>query len=142
MRVLEGVNLNVADAEILGIVGESGSGKSVTALSIMRLLRRPGRVTGGRALFRGVDLLELGPREMRAIRGDMISMIFQSPRSSLNPVFPVGKVLREVLRSTPASPAGRPMRGRWSCSPTSGFPIRPRSFAAIRTSSRAAWRSG
>ena len=64
----------------------------------MRLLRRPGRVTGGRAIFRGVDLLELGPRDMRAIRGDMISMIFQSPRSSLNPVFPIGKVLREVLR--------------------------------------------
>ena len=98
VSVLEGVNLAVADGEILGVVGESGSGKSVTALSIMRLLRRPGRVTGGRALFRGVDLLELGPREMRAIRGDEISMIFQSPRSSLNPVFPIGKVLREVLR--------------------------------------------
>ena len=98
MSVLEGVNLAVADGEILGIVGESGSGKSVTALSILRLLRRPGRVTGGRALFRGVDLLELDPREMRAIRGDMISMIFQNPRSSLNPVFPIGKVLREVLR--------------------------------------------
>ena len=98
VSVLEGVNLTVADGEILGIVGESGSGKSVTALSIMRLLRRPGRVIGGRTLFRGVDLLELGPSEMRAIRGDMISMIFQNPRSSLNPVFPIGKVLREVLR--------------------------------------------
>ena len=98
MSVLEGVNLTVADGEILGIVGESGSGKSVTALSIMRLLRRPGRVTGGRAMFRGVDLLALSPRRMRAIRGDMISMIFQNPRSSLNPVFRVGKVLREVLR--------------------------------------------
>ena len=98
VSVLEGVNLTVADGEILGIVGESGSGKSVTALSILRLLRRPGRVTGGRALFRGVDLLELDPREMRAIRGDLISMIFQNPRSSLNPVFPIGKVLREVLR--------------------------------------------
>ena len=98
VSVLEGVNLTVADGEILGIVGESGSGKSVTALSIMRLLRRPGRVTGGRTFFRGIDLLELDPGAMRAIRGDMISMIFQSPRSSLNPVFPVGKVLREVLR--------------------------------------------
>ena len=96
--VLVGVGLTVADGEILGIVGESGSGKTVTALSVLQLLRRPGRVVGGRALFRGVDLLTLDARAMRAIRGDMISMIFQNPRSSLNPVFTVGKVLREVLR--------------------------------------------
>ncbi len=96
--VLVGVGLTVADGEILGIVGESGSGKTVTALSILQLLRRPGRVVGGRALFRGVDLLSLDARAMRAVRGGMISMIFQNPRSSLNPVFNVGKVLREVLR--------------------------------------------
>ena len=96
--VLVGVGLTVADGEILGIVGESGSGKTVTALSILQLLRRPGRVVGGRALFRGVDLLTLDARAMRDVRGDLISMIFQNPRSSLNPVFTVGKVLREVLR--------------------------------------------
>jgi oligopeptide/dipeptide ABC transporter ATP-binding protein len=98
VNVLEGVNLAVNPGEILGIVGESGSGKSVTALAVMRLLRRPGRVTDGRVLFRGTDLLALSPDQMRGIRGEEISMIFQNPRSSLNPVFRVGKVLREVLR--------------------------------------------
>jgi oligopeptide transport system ATP-binding protein len=98
VEVLEGVNLSVHPGEIVGIVGESGSGKSVTALSIMRLLRRPGRVTGGRVLFHGRDLLALDSGAMRDVRGEEISMIFQNPRSSLNPVFRVGKVLREVLR--------------------------------------------
>jgi oligopeptide/dipeptide ABC transporter ATP-binding protein len=98
VNVLEGVTLSINPGEILGIVGESGSGKSVTALSIMRLLRRPGQVTGGRVLYQGTDLLGLPPDRMRHIRGEEISMIFQNPRSSLNPVFRVGKVLREVLR--------------------------------------------
>ena len=98
VNVLVGVNLTLRQGEILGIVGESGSGKSVTALSILQLLQPPGRIDGGRVTFRGIDLLSLDQREMRAIRGDKISMIFQNPRSSLNPVFRVGKVLREVLR--------------------------------------------
>ncbi|MDF3041504.1 MAG: oligopeptide transporter ATP-binding protein [Thermomicrobiales bacterium] len=98
IRVLEGVTLAVDEGEILGIVGESGSGKSVTALSIVRLLGRPGQVTGGRVLFRGHDLLTLSPGTLRGIRGEEISMIFQNPRSSLNPVVRVGTVLGEVLR--------------------------------------------
>lgn len=98
VRVLEGVTLAVDAGEILGIVGESGSGKSVTALSIARLLRRPGQVTGGRVLYRGQNLLTLSPGEMRGIRGEEISMIFQNPRSSLNPVIRVGTLLGEVLR--------------------------------------------
>lgn len=98
VNVLEGVNFSVGSGEILGIVGETGAGKSVTALSIVQLLQRPGRVVGGRILFRGVDLNSLRPNEMRGVRGAEISMIFQNPRSSLNPVFRVGKVVREVLR--------------------------------------------
>jgi oligopeptide/dipeptide ABC transporter ATP-binding protein len=98
VQVLFRVNLSVAPGEILGLVGESGSGKSVTALSIMRLLRRPGRITGGRVLLDGRNLLGLPSGQMRAVRGDEISMIFQNPRSSLNPVFRVGRTLREVLR--------------------------------------------
>lgn len=96
--VLAGIDLDVSMGEIVGIVGESGSGKSVTALSIIGLLRPPGVVTGGRVLFCGENLLDLGADEMRAVRGERISMIFQNPRASLNPVFSVGKVLREVLR--------------------------------------------
>lgn len=98
VNVLEGVNFSVGSGEIIGIVGETGAGKSVTALSIVRLLPRPGRVVGGRVLFQGVDLSSLRPNEMRGVRGAEISMIFQNPQSSLNPVFRVGKVLREVLR--------------------------------------------
>jgi oligopeptide/dipeptide ABC transporter ATP-binding protein len=98
VSVLRGVNFSVAPGEILGIVGETGSGKSVTALSIARLLPRAGRVVGGRVLFRGQNLYSLQAKEMRHVRGNEISMIFQNPRSSLNPVFRVGKVLGEILR--------------------------------------------
>jgi peptide/nickel transport system ATP-binding protein len=98
VQVLNGVNLAVGAGEILGVVGESGSGKSVTALSIVRLLRSPGRVTGGAVEYAGKNLLSMSPTEMRAVRGNEISMIFQNPRSSLNPVFRVGKTLREVLK--------------------------------------------
>ncbi len=98
VQVLTGVTLDVHTGEIVGLVGESGSGKSVTALSVMRLLRRPGRVTAGKIFFRGRDLLALSPKEMRRVRGGEISMIFQNPRSSLNPVFRVGRLLEEVLR--------------------------------------------
>jgi oligopeptide/dipeptide ABC transporter ATP-binding protein len=98
VQVLEGVHLSLESGEIVGIVGESGSGKSVTALSIMRLLPHPGRISGGRILFRGSDLLGLSADSMREVRGNEISMIFQNPRSSLNPVFRIGTLLREVLR--------------------------------------------
>ena len=98
VQVLNGVNLTIDAGEILGVVGESGSGKSVTALSIMRLLRSPGKVTGGTVEYAGKNLLAASPTQMRAVRGSEISMIFQNPRSSLNPVFRVGKTLREVLK--------------------------------------------
>jgi peptide/nickel transport system ATP-binding protein len=96
-RVLRGLSLEVPRGEAVGVVGESGSGKTVTALSIIRLLRRPGRITAGRIVFDGRDLRALPEAEMERVRGREIAMIVQQPRESLNPVLTVGAQLRMVL---------------------------------------------
>jgi peptide/nickel transport system ATP-binding protein len=93
------VSFAVREGEVLAIVGESGSGKSVTSLSVMGLLQHPGRVVAGQVTYRGRDLLKLSQREMRQIRGDQISMIFQEPMTSLNPVFTVENQLTESIRT-------------------------------------------
>ncbi|RNB82145.1 ABC transporter ATP-binding protein [Brevibacillus nitrificans] len=95
---VNGVSFSVSRGETLAIVGESGCGKSVTSLSIMRLVASPGEVVGGEILFEGQDLLKLGKKEMRKLRGNKISMIFQEPMSSLNPVFTIENQLGEVFR--------------------------------------------
>src|ERR671918_786122 len=95
--VVDHVSLQLAAGETLGIVGESGSGKSVTAFSILRLLQPPGRITGGRILFQGTDLLTLSESEMRDVRGARISLIFQEPMTALNPVMRVGDQIAEAL---------------------------------------------
>jgi oligopeptide/dipeptide ABC transporter ATP-binding protein len=97
VRAVDGIDFHVDRGEIMGLVGESGCGKSVTSLSIMRLVANPGRIEDGQVLFDGQDLLRLSPDAMRRIRGDRISMIFQQPQSSLNPVWDVGKQIAEVL---------------------------------------------
>jgi oligopeptide/dipeptide ABC transporter ATP-binding protein len=97
VRAVTGVDFHVNRGEVMGLVGESGCGKSVTSLSIMRLIVPPGRVEAGEVLFDGQDLLKLREREMRQLRGDRISMIFQQPTSSLNPVYDVGMQIGEVL---------------------------------------------
>jgi ABC-type dipeptide/oligopeptide/nickel transport system ATPase component len=94
---VDDVSFAVARGETLGLVGESGSGKSVTAFSILRLVQPPGRITGGRVLFDGRDLLTLSEREMRAVRGAGISLIFQEPMTALNPVMTVGDQIAEAL---------------------------------------------
>ncbi|MBM3536081.1 MAG: ABC transporter ATP-binding protein, partial [Alphaproteobacteria bacterium] len=98
VRAVEGVSYKVRKGEIVAVVGESGCGKSVTALTVMRLLAQPaGRVVGGRILFEGRNLLALSDEEMRAIRGRDISMIFQEPMTSLNPVLSIGLQIMEPL---------------------------------------------
>ena len=97
VRAVDGVNFEVYPGEVLGLVGESGCGKSVTSLSIMRLISKPGRVDAGEILLDGEDLLKLPEDEMIKVRGNRISMIFQQPQTALNPVFKVGDQLAEVL---------------------------------------------
>jgi oligopeptide/dipeptide ABC transporter ATP-binding protein len=97
VKAVDGINFRVGRGEIMGLVGESGCGKSVTSLSIMGLVGPPGRVEGGEILFDGQDLLKLKPDDLRKLRGDRISMIFQQPQSSLNPVQDVGRQIAEVL---------------------------------------------
>ncbi len=97
-KAVDGVDLEIRQGEVLGLVGESGSGKSVTALSVLRLIPTPpGRIVAGEILFRGKDLLKLSWEEIRAIRGSDISMVFQEPMTSLNPVFKIGMQLTEVI---------------------------------------------
>jgi oligopeptide/dipeptide ABC transporter ATP-binding protein len=98
VRAVDGIDFHVDRGEIMGLVGESGCGKSVTSLSIMRLIAKPGVVEAGEIVFDGVDLLKLPIDRMRGIRGNRISMIFQQPTSSLNPVWDVGTQVEEVLR--------------------------------------------
>src|SRR3982074_557896 len=97
-RAVDGVSFHVNEGETLAIVGESGCGKSVTAMSLMRLIPEPPGKIAGSVRFQGTDLLQLSEREMRAIRGNDISMIFQEPMTSLNPVLTVGRQIGETLR--------------------------------------------
>jgi oligopeptide/dipeptide ABC transporter ATP-binding protein len=94
---VDGVSFTLEPGRTLGIVGESGCGKSVTALSIMGLVPKPGGIVGGEILFEGEDLLKVAPSRMRELRGNRISMIFQEPMTSLNPAFTVGDQIAEVV---------------------------------------------
>jgi ABC-type microcin C transport system duplicated ATPase subunit YejF len=97
VKAVDGVSLKIERGETLGLVGESGSGKSMTALAMLRLVPPPGRVTGGRVVFEGRDLLALPEREMRGVRGQRMSLIFQEPMTALNPVMRVGDQIAEAL---------------------------------------------
>ncbi len=97
-KAVDGVDFDVQPGEVIGLVGESGSGKSVTALSILRLIPDPpGKIVGGSIIYKGRDLLKLSWDEIRDVRGNEISMIFQEPMTSLNPVFTIGAQLMEVV---------------------------------------------
>jgi len=99
VKAVDGNSLYVEDRETLGIVGESGSGKTVTALSVMRLIQDPGRIKSGNIRFRGEELLTKTEKEMRAIRGKSIAMVFQDSLSSLNPTLTIGKQIGRVVKS-------------------------------------------
>jgi len=97
VKALDGISFEINAGEVFGLVGETGCGKSVTALAVLRLISPPGRISGGRILFEGHDLLAASEAEMRALRGSQISMILQEPKMSLNPVIRVGDQVAETL---------------------------------------------
>src|SRR5687767_13988644 len=99
VRAIDGVSLTMKRGETICLVGESGSGKSVTALSIARLVpTTPARYVGGEVLVRGQDVLKMSPRQLREIRGHVVSYVLQEPGASLNPVFRIGSQIRESLK--------------------------------------------
>ncbi len=106
VKAVDGVSLTVAQGEILAVVGESGCGKTMMARSILRLVPHPGRIISGEIWLDGQDLMKLGDREMNMVRGNSVTMVFQEPMASLNPVFTVGNQIAEVLV------AHRPEMGR------------------------------
>jgi oligopeptide transport system ATP-binding protein len=97
VQAVRGVSFDVKKGEVLGIVGESGSGKSVTAMSVMKLVSYPGNIKDGEIMFKGEDLVKKKDKEMLSIRGDKISMIFQDPMTSLNPVYTIGNQIMEAI---------------------------------------------
>jgi len=100
VRAVDGVSFDISAGEVLGIVGESGSGKSITAMSILGLIPiPPGRIESGQILWKGKDLLRASQSELRKIRGKEISMIFQDPMTSLNPVYTIGNQIEEMIRT-------------------------------------------
>lgn len=137
--VIRGVSFDIKRGETLGMVGESGSGKSVTSREIMRLIATPpARIDSGEILFEGRDILKMSDDELRSIRGNRISMIFQEPMTSLNPVYTCGDQIMEVIRlhkgvsKKEARQMAMRCSAKWACSP-----LRP-GWTAIRMSSPAA----
>ena len=125
VHALQGINLSLRKGEIVGLVGESGSGKSVLSYAMLGISDRAARVTGGSAVFGGLDLLQADEKTLSDLRGREISMIFQSPRTALNPIRPVGLQIEDVLRRHAVAARGR-------TGPDAGLGLRERAIQALR----------
>src|ERR1700749_1239996 len=113
VKAVKNISFDIPRGKTVGLVGESGSGKSVTSLAVMRLIPNPpGKVTSGEIIFEGKDLLKLSESEMRHTRGNKISMIFQEPMTSLNPVFTVGDQISEAMRAHDRTASSAALRSR------------------------------
>ena len=133
-RAVDGVNFHVNAGETVAIVGESGCGKSVTSMSILRLIPEPPGKIAGSIRFNGRDLLKLSDKEMRAVRGNEISMIFQEPMTSLNPVFTVGdQIWKPCAPTTAPSPGPNCAPARSARSTGSASPARPGAWTTTPT---------
>ena len=116
MKAVNGIDLAIEKGKTLGLVGETGAGKTTTALSILRLVPDPpGKITGGSITLEGKDLFSYSEKEMEGIRGSQVSMIFQDPMTSLNPVMTVGDQIAEVIQLHRETTRRRPLRRPWPC---------------------------
>jgi peptide/nickel transport system ATP-binding protein/oligopeptide transport system ATP-binding protein len=138
LRAVDGVSFTLSSGRVLCIVGESGSGKSATALSIMRLIDPPGRIVGGRVLFKDKDLTRLPEREMEALRGNRIGMVFQNPMTSLDPSFRIGDQIAETLITHERLALAEARRRAIELLRLVGIPMPSAATTTIRTSSAAA----
>ena len=111
VEAVRGVSFDVGAGEFVGVVGESGCGKSVTSRALIAMVDRPGRITEGSVLFEGQDVLRMDEQALRSVRGRRISMVFQDPMTSLNPVFTIGQQLEFVMRAHGNAGGGCPSRG-------------------------------
>ena len=142
VRAVDGVSFAVEEGKVLGIVGESGCGKSVTALSIMGLVRSPGRVVSGSVRFDGRELTSLTQNELEDVRGRSIGMIFQDPMTSLNPTLTIGTQITETLRRHLNLSRQDARSAQSSCSKRCTFPTLHDASPTTRTVSRAGCDSG
>lgn len=134
VKALNGVSFSMDEGEVLGIVGESGSGKSVTAYSVMGLTAYPGKLVGGTIYFNGHQIDKMSEKEMRKIRGNEVSIIFQDPMTSLNPVYTIGDQITEVIRLHTGKSKERRMNAPRSCLSLSASMSRKSVSSSIPTS--------